>query len=117
MEGLGEEIEHFQGIEPVALLEQEPEVAGQRRRVTGNVVKAFGAQRHEQLERRDPGARAGRVHYYAIRFCLRAAPQEIERHLGHGSNVRAWRRVRVPGCRRSRTYANVDIALSIVFSR
>jgi hypothetical protein len=55
--GLGEEIEHFQGIEPVALLEQEPEVAGQRRRATGNVVKAFGPQRHEQFERRDAGAR------------------------------------------------------------
>jgi hypothetical protein len=59
---LWEEIEHFQGIEPVALLEQEPEIAGQGRRATGDVVEAFGTERHKQLERRNADAHGRRIY-------------------------------------------------------
>ena len=58
-------------------------------------MKAFGAQRHEQFEHRDAGARAGWVHYHEVRFCLCAAPQEVERGLSHGPNVQTSRRARV----------------------
>jgi hypothetical protein len=49
VEGLGEAIEQFQTVEPVPVLEQKQQIAGQGGRATGNVLQVLGPQVNEEL--------------------------------------------------------------------
>lgn len=95
--GLGKQIEHFQGIKLITVLEQKTQVPSQGGRTAGNVNETFGAQRQEQLKGGDAHPRAGRVQHDQVRFGLRAAAQEVEGRFRHHSDVPPGRKARVSG--------------------
>src|SRR6516225_5659987 len=84
---LGEQIEQLNRLHVAAALLKKLQVAGQRRRAAGDILKTLGPEGRQQLQGARAHAAARRVENNQVRRGLGKTPQEVVNRLGDSAHV------------------------------